>query len=133
MPEIVDVSIPSSRTGPASKFSFQACFESRARTFNSIPLSVRVPVEDLFSDPVRRALRQQALRQAGVVVQRLPRPAASQLRGDLRRLVPEPLLDQLVRPPAGLEVMAVRDDRLPQLLHALLARRHGGDDGLPAP
>src|SRR5437660_10324437 len=134
MPEIVDVSMPSSRTGPASKSSSQACFGPRALTFNSVQLSVRAALEDLFSDSVRRAVLEQTLREPWILFQRLPRPLPSQLPRDLGRLVAQPSLGQLLGAPGRLEVPAVREDRLPELLDAFLACRHGGDDGrLPAP
>src|SRR6267378_1915268 len=75
MPEIVDVSIPSSRVDADSKSSFQTCLGSRARTFTLNPLSR--PVQDLLGRGVRRALFQQALSQGGVLGQGTTHPIAS--------------------------------------------------------
>src|SRR5437879_12961353 len=69
MPEIVEVSMPSSRTGPASKSSRHACCGVRALTFNSDLLSVRASLEDLFSGTVRRAVLQEALREPWVLAE----------------------------------------------------------------
>src|SRR5438128_4316766 len=129
MPEVVEVSMPSSRTGPASKSSRQACCGSRALTFNSDQLSVRASAEDLFSGTVRRAVLQQTLREPWVLLERLPRPLPGQLRGDLGRLVAQPFLGQLFRAPGRLEVPAMREAGFPELLDAILARRDRADDG----
>src|SRR5438445_1126612 len=129
MPEIVEVSMPSSRTGPASKSSRHACCGSRALTFNSDQLSVRASLEDLFSGTVRRAVLQQTLREPWVLLEHLPRPLPGQLRGDLGRLVAQPFLGQLFRAPGRLEVPAMREDGFPGLLDASLTRRHPADEG----
>src|SRR5207249_7375344 len=133
-PEIVEVSMPSSRAGLDSNSCCHTCFGSRARTFNSDQLSVGVALEDLLGGSIWRAVLQQALRQRGIVFERLPGPAPGQLRGDLGRLVAKPLFGQLFGPPAGLEVTAMRDDCRPQLFDALLACRDRRDDRwLPHP
>src|SRR5438093_1272737 len=85
-PEIVEVSMPSSRAGLDSNSSCHTCFGSRARTFNSDQLSVGVALEDLLGGSIWGAVLQQALRQRGIVFERLPGPAPGQLRGDLGRL-----------------------------------------------
>src|SRR2546428_6109037 len=107
MPEIVEVSMPPSRPGPASKSSRQACCGSRALTFNSDQLSVRASVEDLFSGTVRRAVLQQTLREPWILLERLPRPLPGQLRRDLGRLVAQPFLGQLFRVPVRSDVPAL--------------------------
>src|SRR6267378_7276318 len=87
MPEIVDVSIPSSRVGADSKSSFQTCLRSRARTFTLNPLSR--PVQDLLGRGVRRAPFQQALCQGGVLGQGTTHPIASDFSRRLCRLLLE--------------------------------------------
>src|SRR6267143_3784157 len=98
MPEMVEVSMLSSRTAPDSNSSCQTCFGSLARTFKSTQLSVRTALEDLFRGPIGRAVLDQPCRQPGIVLQRPPRTVAGQLRRDLRRLVPQPPLAQLLGP-----------------------------------
>src|SRR5438552_18350687 len=122
-PEIVEVSMPSSRAGLDSNSSCHTCFGSRARTFNSDQLSVGVALEDLLGGSIWGAVLQQALRQRGIVFERLPGPAPGQLRGDLGRLVANALAGQRFGPPAPLQVPPMRDDRRPRLFDAPLACR----------
>src|SRR2546429_8855854 len=113
-PEIVEVSMPSSRAGLDSNSSCHTCFGSRARTFNSEQLSVGVALEDLLGGSIWRAVLQQALRQRGIVFERLPGPAPGQLRGDPGRLVPKPPFGQLFGPPPRPVGTAVPDGVRPQ-------------------
>src|SRR5690242_14590521 len=137
MPEMVEASSPSSRTGPDSNSS---CHTSSgeagggavrtgfflALNFSSI---IGGGSEDLLRRTVRRPIAKQAVRQAGIVLQRLACTLAGQLRRDLRRLVAQARGGQRRGAAARLEVLAVRQHRLPQLLDPLLADGHGGDDG----
>src|ERR1700704_6977582 len=90
MPEIVDVSMPSSRAGLDSKSSFQACCGSRVRTFTSIPLWP--PVENLLGCAVRRVVLDQARGESRVVFERTPHSGSGDFRRHLDGLVLQPLL-----------------------------------------
>src|SRR2546426_6626514 len=114
--------MPSSRAGLDSNSSCHTWLGSRARTFNSNQLSVRVAIEDLLSCSIRCPVLEQTLQQPGILVERLAGPAPGKLRGDLGGLVAKSLFGQLFGPPAGLEVTAMRDDRRPQLLDPFLPR-----------
>src|SRR5438270_12876016 len=116
---MVDVSMPSSRRDELdSNSSFQTCLGSLDLIFTSNPLC-DVP-QDLLRDFVGSSVAPQPIRQLAVRRQRLAGPLARHLGGDLRNLVAEPLLGLRLRAAGLLQVLAVRLDRSPELVHPLL-------------
>src|ERR1700730_16323091 len=146
---MVEVSTPSSRAGLDSNSSCQTCLASRARTFifsRSLsevdPLALwfalrrraSLLVEDRVGGSVRRAVLQQSRCQVVVLGKGLAGALSRELGHDLGGLVLEPVLSQLARGTACLEVLAMGLDRGPKLFYAVLPDGRGGDDGwLPRP